>query len=778
MSARGKSASGRKGGSVTTDQLEAFAKNASKKMLDTGEKKQTWKDIREQEKLLLENDYKKYFEKLMATKVSEVLYKSLDEYVRRDMEEFNRKFPGSAARIWERYNKEKAVKASGHYAESFQKNSNDKPEFNINSSIMKYLRTTEGKNLVLALKKEMESKYPGLEELIFSKSIFETKRRKRKEDISREVEKEISDIANEELVTVMDEITSESGIKTTMPRLVLKFKNDLPEFVDFGPEVEERLRKELKNSCAKAARRRISEQKQFAAYLEKGEKYGIVQISRDENKNIVSWRRIADDEDALQAVIDSGAQDALDAASPFVSSQETKRRLSELEKRLEDDAAEKAMAARLRVLANADAERDLLSKLHRKMSADVRKKIEERIQRAQRRLETRISPKAEKAVARMYTKNIQKTVDRYSKKLPQMSVAPVNMSQARSFKDTFSPMETVMEHFLYRKSDGGHAFLEIELDTAELEKLGYKFLKSIREVFQNFKDIRTFDKADSALIPKSHIKDGIVDEEYAALICATYFQMLVSNTPVDEPYDYIENRVVYRTGRITPPAGVLDMESKEEVAEAVDREEKKILRKSLKTRKVIQVKHHHEPDEDYIRNDWVLHFKGLEIRAGDLDSSLFEKKSDRASALKLKDIIYGLTKDLQDKSPVFWVENTNSRYGMLEYGGYKRDSNSVPAGGKAAAPWIGSKYGLEHGVKNRHSYQAPNGFYRMTQAAWNVLVTSGRFKGYTAQFVNSRMNKLDVSSSRNSLSRKVLRTYPELKEIGYPLERNFIEVRK
>lgn len=773
MSGKRKKASG----NVTTAELEAFSKKVSKRMLDTG-KKETWKDIERQEKLLLENDYTKYFQKLMATKVSEILYKSLDEYVRRDMEDFDRKFPGSAARIWERYKKEKAVKASGHYAESFQKNTKDKPEFNINSSIMRYFRTTAGKNLLLALKKEMESKYPGLEDLIFSKSIFEQNRRKRRENTRQEVEKEISDIANEELETVMDEITSESGVKTTVPRLALKFKNDLPEFADFGPEVEERLRKELKNSCAKAARRRISEQRQFAAYLEKGEKYGIVRIDRDENGNIVSWSRVADDENALQAVMDSGEQNALEAASPFVSEQETKRRLAELEKRLEDDAAEKARAARLRVLANTDMEKDLLSKLHRKMSADVRRKIEERIQRAQKRLETRISPKAEKAVARMYTKNIQKTVDRYSRKLPQMSVAPVNMSQARSFKDTFSPAETVYKHYIYRKPEGGVTSFEYELDTSELERLGYKFLNHFEETVRNFKDIRTFDKADSALIPKLHIKDGIVDEEYAALICATYFQMLVSNTPVDEPYDYIENRIVYRTGRIAPPAGVLDMESKDEVSEAVDREEKKILRKSLKTRKVIQVKHHHEPDEDYIRNDWVLHFKGLEIRAGDLDSSLFEQKSDRASALRLKDIIYGMTRDLQDKSPVFWVENTNSRYGMLEYGGYKRDSDSVPAGGKAAAPWIGSKYGLEHGVKNRHSYQAPNGFYRMTQAAWNVLLTSGRFKGYTAQFVNSRMNRLDVSSARNSLSRKVLRTYPELKEIGYPLERNFIEVRK
>lgn len=243
----------------------------------------------------------------------------------------------------------------------------------------------------------------------------------------------------------------------------------------------------------------------------------------------------------------------------------------------------------------------------------------------------------------------------------------------------------------------------------------------------------------AALIPNSHIKNGVVDPYYGAYILATFIQILVSNTPIDEEYYYYERRASIK---------MKDFED----AEKSDNPEKN----KEKATKVYYVRKKHKPDDDFIRNDWLFFYKDKVFKSENFDESLFVTKSDKESILKIADIIYQQTKDSKNTDITFNYKNISEKYKILEYGGYKHDSpTGTTENGKKLAPYIGSKYGFKHGVKNLHSYQAPLGFTRLAEGLWNMLVLSGRFKGYVSDYLNSRLNKLDVSDTTSNIVERI-----------------------
>lgn len=273
---------------------------------------------------------------------------------------------------------------------------------------------------------------------------------------------------------------------------------------------------------------------------------------------------------------------------------------------------------------------------------------------------------------------------------------------------------------------------------------------------EQIEEIRQVNTLENAIIPKAFVKKGIINEYYGAVIAATYFQMLVSNTPIDEEYDFIESRVHYGTSELDLPKTMEDYD------------EKDIDNQLENNKKIYLIQHHHVPDDEYIRDFWVLHFKGMDFYSKDYASSLFEKKSDKESAFVIADDIYKKTKDLTDKSIAFSAENMNWRYNMLEYGGYQRDGEAN----------VGSQYGFEHGVKNKHSYQAPYGMKRLVDGLWNVLITSGRHYGYVSEFLNSRRNKLDVSKIESRIVKMIVAEYPEIKEVGFSDDIEYVHIMK
>lgn len=269
-------------------------------------------------------------------------------------------------------------------------------------------------------------------------------------------------------------------------------------------------------------------------------------------------------------------------------------------------------------------------------------------------------------------------------------------------------------------------------------------------------EIRQVNTLETAMIPKAFIKKGIIDEYYGAVVAATYFQMLVSNTPIDEKYSYFEKRIHYGTSKIKLPETMEDYD------------EADIDKQLENNKKVYLVKHTHVPDKEFIRDFWVLHYKGVEFYSKDYDKRLFEKKSDMKSAYIIAIDIYDRTKNLENKNIDFYAENTNWRYNMLEYGGYTRDGEAN----------IGSKYGYEHGVKNKHSYQAPYGMKRLVDGLWNILVTSGRHYGYVSEFLNKNRNKLDVSKIESRIVKMITTDYPEIKQVGFTDDAEYVNIMK
>lgn len=273
---------------------------------------------------------------------------------------------------------------------------------------------------------------------------------------------------------------------------------------------------------------------------------------------------------------------------------------------------------------------------------------------------------------------------------------------------------------------------------------------------EQIEEIRQTNTLETAMIPRTFIKKGIIDEYYGAVIAATYFQMLVSNTPIDEEYDYFETRIHYGTSKVKLPETMEDYD------------EADIDKQLESNKKVYSIRHTHIPDKEYIRDFWVLHYKGVEFYSKDYDKKLFEKKSDMKSAHIIAIDIYDRTKNLENKNIDFYAENTNWRYSMLEYGGYSRD-------GEAS---IGSQYGYEHGVKNKHSYQAPYGMKRLVDGLWNVLVTSGRHYGFVSEFLNKNRNRLDVSKIESKIVKMITTDYPEIKKVGFTDDTEYVNIMK
>ncbi len=229
-------------------------------------------------------------------------------------------------------------------------------------------------------------------------------------------------------------------------------------------------------------------------------------------------------------------------------------------------------------------------------------------------------------------------------------------------------------------------------------------------------------------------------EKRACRLAATYFQNLVSNTPIDESYTYKYKKTVaklgYREVDITA--------TEEEMVEASIR--------SIEQKTYIYEKTH-MPDEDFARGDWILHYRGQSFKAFDTDNGNgdFKKedfliKSDAESIEKIADYLYKSTEKSRSKNYSFYVTNSNEHIKYLELGGYITDTE----------PRVGAEYGFLHGVKNKYTYQAPYGFLRLTNAMWNALAERG--KGKDTLLLRKGSFRLDASAINTKAVDKLLKS--------------------
>lgn len=262
---------------------------------------------------------------------------------------------------------------------------------------------------------------------------------------------------------------------------------------------------------------------------------------------------------------------------------------------------------------------------------------------------------------------------------------------------------------------------------------------------------------------------GKFDLMNGCIMMAAYFQILVSNTPIDEDYEYQAEEIStykkktdrMKEGRITQ------------------------IKTSIKTK-------HHAADKVSVRGDWVLTFRGKTFKAFDSEpekgsvqvspdsyfsEEYFDKGVDTGSMMKMAEAIMDATgKDFDEKrleelekerlDPTQCVTNINPRWQVLETGGYNRNPATL-------SPRKGTKYGLEHGTKNGFTYQAPHGFIRLTNALWSELSETGKWADIVQAFVSGKQYKvkslisLDVKDTSSPLVRKLMKRDRSIGKAGF-----------
>lgn len=189
-------------------------------------------------------------------------------------------------------------------------------------------------------------------------------------------------------------------------------------------------------------------------------------------------------------------------------------------------------------------------------------------------------------------------------------------------------------------------------------------------------------------------------------VLATFFQRVVARTPLDERYER-----------------VIETKNGEKVI-------------------------HHIPDEEICREHWYIEeahgktkiYSRTLIRGG-LEFNIVNN-ADEINQIKEKlKAKYPLKRFLKaNETPDFAIANDCKHFTRLEYGYSTWDNDTNPVVG------VG---GREHGVKNKHSVQAPVGMLRITEAELDSIRRKpslkslrSRYKGGTAMKVTPSDKKL------------------------------------
>ena len=163
-------------------------------------------------------------------------------------------------------------------------------------------------------------------------------------------------------------------------------------------------------------------------------------------------------------------------------------------------------------------------------------------------------------------------------------------------------------------------------------------------------------------------------------IVATFFQRVVARTPIDERYAVVRTK-------------------KDGTTETT----------------------YHEIDTIVCQDDWYITDGKRKITAGDMkkiDGDLFWNVNEKYSIEKIKKIIqqtFDVTPDTN-----FEVGNDNPHFELLENGN-KRWFNDGLTAGKSRGKTKKESVRREHGVKNKHSIQAPVGMMRISLAELDLI---------------------------------------------------------
>lgn len=174
-------------------------------------------------------------------------------------------------------------------------------------------------------------------------------------------------------------------------------------------------------------------------------------------------------------------------------------------------------------------------------------------------------------------------------------------------------------------------------------------------------------------------------------VVATFFQRVCARTPLDEEYEYAEGKL-------------------------------------------------HTPDENQCRYDWFVEKNGKRVTAREIQgaySDVFDTVNDSGSITAVITYLKNEFGDVIYEDGGFEIGNHNDHFATLEYGGYKEDSEKINKGPE-----------YEHGVKNKHSVQAPVGMLRITQMELDSLKKSPAITRLSKRFRQQKVMGRDLTKDQ------------------------------
>lgn len=256
-------------------------------------------------------------------------------------------------------------------------------------------------------------------------------------------------------------------------------------------------------------------------------------------------------------------------------------------------------------------------------------------------------------------------------------------------------------------------------------------------------------------------KQYINDMQYQCQIAATFFQILVSWTPIDENYSYKARKI----NKGSSPSSLYKV-----------RKDGSISKRQLKEPNLTSKKVTHIADEIKVRADWILTVNGINFKAFKSEQADYNDPIPRGAVTNqfreedfiytgdenaIKEITLKIYEKVMKKKPteIKWsYKNINPRWELLEKGGYEYDT--VDENGNPTYHTGLSQYGFKHGIKNHFTYQAPNGFISLTEAYYMNQV--GKNRGYITKFLNNKGFNIDIQDTDSEFINKLKAKYKNI----------------
>lgn len=198
-------------------------------------------------------------------------------------------------------------------------------------------------------------------------------------------------------------------------------------------------------------------------------------------------------------------------------------------------------------------------------------------------------------------------------------------------------------------------------------------------------------------------KSALLTKKRIIKLAAVFFDRVCSRTPMDEDYKGVIKRVV------------TDKDTGEE---------------SIKE---ITIEHH--ADKNFCRLDWEIQIGPRKVTSFELwriNNGLFETYNNSKDIDFIADYFESNFKNVELKYfDTLQVQNMNDHFSVLEFGQYKKNETQVMKGHR-----------YEHGVKNRHSVQAPQGMLRLALVELDRIAHNDRVKSLSRRYRNQRTFKM------------------------------------